>query len=222
MCFNKTGVGGLSSIASEIYVSLSLDGLDATICVVCGRNEKLKADLESRDWEKLVVDDEASTDNRTKVTKCTPTYLPQPPSPTFKEVERKTITLAEDAGHIKGKVQVIGLGFVTNMAQYMVASDVLVSKAGPGTISEAAALGLPLLLTSFLPGQEAGNVDYVVENDFGEYVEEPIEIGNTISEWLQDPQYMELMSSKAKAMGRPTAAEEIVLDIGRTSQQWLK
>jgi len=33
------------------------------------------------------------------------------------------------------------------MAEYMVAADVLVSKAGPGTIAEAAAVGLPVMLS---------------------------------------------------------------------------
>ena len=57
------------------------------------------------------------------------------------------------------------------MAEYMVATDVLVSKAGPGTIAEAAAsLSLPVMLTSFLPGQEEGSVDYVVEGKFGTFV----------------------------------------------------
>lgn len=64
-------------------------------------------------------------------------------------------------------VSILPLGFVKNMAEYMVAADVLISKAGPGTISEAAALSLPVMLTSFLPGQEEGNVDYVVEGGFG-------------------------------------------------------
>ena len=50
------------------------------------------------------------------------------------------------------------------MPEYMVAADVLVSKAGPGTIAEAASVGLPVMMTSFLPGQEAGNVDVVLEN----------------------------------------------------------
>lgn len=45
------------------------------------------------------------------------------------------------------------------MAEYMVAADILVTKAGPGTIAEAAAVGLPIMVTSHLPGQEAGNVD---------------------------------------------------------------
>jgi UDP-N-acetylglucosamine:LPS N-acetylglucosamine transferase len=50
-------------------------------------------------------------------------------------------------------VAVRALGFVQNMAQWMVAADVLITKAGPGTIAEAASVGLPVLLTSFLPGK---------------------------------------------------------------------
>merc|ERR1719203_837273 len=71
---------------------------------------------------------------------------------------------------IETPVAVVGLGFITRMAEYMVAADVLVSKAGPGTIGEAASLSLPVMLTSFLPGQEEGNVDYVIEGDFGAFV----------------------------------------------------
>jgi len=45
------------------------------------------------------------------------------------------------------------LGFVSDVDQYMLASDVLVTKAGPGTIAEAMICGLPIVLSSFLPGQ---------------------------------------------------------------------
>merc|ERR1719330_552775 len=71
---------------------------------------------------------------------------------------------------VAGKVSVVGLGFISNMAEYMTAADVLVSKAGPGTIAEAAAVSLPIMLTSFLPGQEEGNVDFVVNGKFGMYI----------------------------------------------------
>ncbi|WP_040583029.1 glycosyltransferase, partial [Sedimentibacter sp. B4] len=52
-------------------------------------------------------------------------------------------------------------GFTTEMPQFMAASDMLVTKAGPGTISEAFISGLPLVLYARLPGQEDGNVSYV-------------------------------------------------------------
>ena len=53
---------------------------------------------------------------------------------------------AKTSGKV-GNVDVIGLGFTSNMPEYMVAADILVTKAGPGTIAEAASVGLPVLLT---------------------------------------------------------------------------
>lgn len=41
-------------------------------------------------------------------------------------------------------------GFVNNMDEWMKASDVLVTKAGPGTIAEASICGLPCMMFSFL------------------------------------------------------------------------
>jgi 1,2-diacylglycerol 3-beta-galactosyltransferase len=58
-------------------------------------------------------------------------------------------------------------GFVHNMPELMRASDVLITKAGPGTICEAMACNLPVILSGYISGQEEGNVDYVVENDVG-------------------------------------------------------
>ncbi len=59
------------------------------------------------------------------------------------------------------------LGFVQNMPELMHAADVIVTKAGPGTISEALSCGLPIVLSGYVPGQEEGNVDYVVTNEVG-------------------------------------------------------
>ena len=66
-------------------------------------------------------------------------------------------------------VRLVTLGFVENMADWMRAADLVVTKAGPGTIAEAIACGVPLLLTSHLPGQERGNVDYVVATGAGRH-----------------------------------------------------
>ena len=44
-------------------------------------------------------------------------------------------------------------GFLNNVDEFMGASDCLVTKAGPGTIAEAMIRGLPVVLSSFLPGQ---------------------------------------------------------------------
>lgn len=133
-----------------------------------------------------------------------------------------TSILETDVGNSPGKVEVIGLGFVTNMADYMVAADVLVSKAGPGTISEAAALSLPVMLTSFLPGQEEGNVDYVVDGGFGAYCNDsdPMGVAEEVCMWLTDSVKLEELSRAARAKGLPYAARDIAKAIGESSLHW--
>lgn len=169
------GVGSLSDIVDELYAKLRTQGVDATICVVCGRNEKLKTDLETRCWDTVVSHSMRSYESLrsrlyTKILKLHAT-------------RSRRIQLALDRAAVRaekgevsetpGNVDVVPLGFVKNMAEYMVAADVLVSKAGPGTIAEAASVGLPVMVTSHLPGQEAGNVDIVLNGGFGDFCEDP-------------------------------------------------
>jgi len=91
-----------------------------------------------------------------------------------------------------------------------------------GTIAEAAAVGLPVLLTSFLFGQEEGNVDFVLEKKFGVYKPDknPSEIAETVSSWLRNPSLLSEMSKYALEAGRPNAAEEIVRKIGKSVIRW--
>jgi 1,2-diacylglycerol 3-beta-galactosyltransferase len=100
----------------------------------------------------------------------------------------------------------------------VVAADILVTKAGPGTIAEAAAVGLPVMVTSHLPGQEAGNVDIVLNGGFGDFCAVPETIGLEVACWLQDAPLLDDMSRKARGVGHPHAAEEIALDIGNATR----
>lgn len=120
------GVGGLSTIVDELYTSFVKQGVDATIYVVCGRNEKLKKDLETRDWAKVVLG-EHKAKRRNPIARLFRRHR-------NKRLEQALEKAAEEADtpHKAGNVDVVGLGFVTKMAEYMVAADVLVSKAGPG------------------------------------------------------------------------------------------
>ncbi|MDP2728254.1 MAG: glycosyltransferase, partial [Dehalococcoidia bacterium] len=61
------------------------------------------------------------------------------------------------------------LGFVENMAQWMQACDVVVAKAGAVTVAEAVAARRPLLIISALPGQEKGNLRFVLDSGIGAY-----------------------------------------------------
>ncbi|CAM9935920.1 unnamed protein product [Scytosiphon promiscuus] len=105
-------------------------------------------------------------------------------------------------------------GFVPNMDEWMGAVDCIVTKAGPGTIAEAMIRGLPIMLSAFLPGQEAGNVPFVTEGGFGSFSRDPAKIADTVSRWLRDDDLLAKMSSKAKEASRPQATYKICSDIG--------
>ncbi|MCD6291416.1 MAG: glycosyltransferase [Anaerolineae bacterium] len=102
-------------------------------------------------------------------------------------------------------------GFVHNMPDWMAASDCIVTKAGPGTISEALSMGLPIILSGFVPGQEAGNIPYVTENGVGAYAEDPEEIAQVVVDWLQagNPD-LQQMKERARRLARPGATLAIV------------
>jgi len=102
------------------------------------------------------------------------------------------------------------LGFVANMADWMRAADVVVTKAGPGTIVEALCSGLPLLLTWYIPGQESGNLEWLVDIGAGRYVPRPRELVDTITE-LAAPGSPGLATMRAAVAGaaRPEATERI-------------
>jgi 1,2-diacylglycerol 3-beta-galactosyltransferase len=106
--------------------------------------------------------------------------------------------------------RVVVHGFVDNMADWMRASDVVATKAGPGTIAEALCCGLPLLLTSYLPGQERGNVEWVVDVGAGRYVPHVPQLLDTVAE-LCAPQSETLTAMRAavRREARPDATARI-------------
>jgi 1,2-diacylglycerol 3-beta-galactosyltransferase len=101
-------------------------------------------------------------------------------------------------------------GFVQNMPELMHASDVIVTKAGPGTISEALACNLPIVLSGYVPGQEEGNVDYVVKNKVGVMAHDPLELVDAIRRYIK-PGSPELkrQQENAKRLSRPWASFDI-------------
>ncbi len=101
-------------------------------------------------------------------------------------------------------------GFVDFVHLLMQASDVVLTKAGPGTIYEAITVGVPVLLFDFVPGQETGNVDFVVRNGLGTFAPSPEEVVAVLKEWLSTPTLLEGIKAQAKKLANPKASLEIV------------
>jgi 1,2-diacylglycerol 3-beta-galactosyltransferase len=110
------------------------------------------------------------------------------------------------------------LGYVNNMPEWMRASDVVVSKAGPGTIAEALCCGLPLLLVWYLPGQERGNVEWVVDIGAGRYVPRDEQLVDAVAELaVPGSQALATMRAAVRAAARPDATRRIAELIARVA-----
>src|SRR4029077_17302719 len=79
-------------------------------------------------------------------------------------------------------------GFVDNMPELLLSSDLLATRAGPGMIAEGLACGCPLLLTGYLPGQEEGNMKEVVGRQLGHFVPRPEDLVDAVTAWFDEPE----------------------------------
>ncbi|RME48106.1 MAG: galactosyldiacylglycerol synthase [Chloroflexi bacterium] len=148
------GMGRVASMARAV----SEAGLPLQQRVVCGRNERLRRQLEKQIWG-------------------VPTRI---------------------------------FGFVRDMPILMHAADVVATKAGPSTICEALVVGRPILLTGYVPGQERGNVDFVVQAGAGHLTETPEALVCALRQLLDSGgTTRQQMTANARRLARPSAARDI-------------
>ena len=108
--------------------------------------------------------------------------------------------------------------FVSEMQKFMRAADILITKAGPSTISEGFISGLPIILYHRVPGQEEGNVSYVVDEGAGVWAPEVEEIVTILTEWITHPEKRQKVAEISSRLARPAASREIARLIAKLTR----
>jgi processive 1,2-diacylglycerol beta-glucosyltransferase len=106
-------------------------------------------------------------------------------------------------------------GFERGMERWLAAADVVASKPGGLTTSEALALGKPLLLTRPIPGAEEGNTRAVVAEGAALAAHDDAEMRAAFARLFAEPGLLERLSAAARRIGRPRAAEAVVDAVAR-------
>ena len=106
-------------------------------------------------------------------------------------------------------------GFERRLPLMMQAASILVTKAGPGTMTEAMNAGLPMVLYSRLPGQEEGNVTFAETQGVGIWAPGPRRTVEAVAGLLSDEARLSQMQQRCRQISKPEAARLIAERIAR-------
>lgn len=100
------------------------------------------------------------------------------------------------------------LYFVDNVEDYMHIADLIVTKPGGLTVTESIACHLPMAIYSAYPGQEADNVDFLLNQNAAVLIDKS-NGADQIIELLNSPEKLNEMKENCKKLALPNAAEDI-------------
>lgn len=103
--------------------------------------------------------------------------------------------------------------YVPFIDRIMACSDLLITKSGGLTVSEALAAALPMIVFDPIPGQEAYNADYVVEHGAALRANTFAGLTFKLEQLLRRPSALELMKKNTRSISRPDAAVRILEDV---------
>ena len=104
------------------------------------------------------------------------------------------------------------LGFATNMHELMAVADLIITKPGGLTSSEALAVGKPLFILNPIPGQEAANSDFLLEHGAAVKVNRVEDLPYRIGQLLGTSK-LAAMGRAARALGKPEAARDVCREV---------
>lgn len=113
--------------------------------------------------------------------------------------------------YIKGSKHIIKVwGYSHNIKELMYAADMLLSKPGALTISEALVSNTPMILHNPIPGPEYENAKYTFENNAAIWIKHEETLAAVITELIRDKTIISRLKKSSQKLAKPYAAEEII------------
>ncbi len=189
------GKGGFANI-DKIYSDLQNINLDFQIIVITGKNEKLYNKVKDLSEGKL------SANKRTRMLSRISKYIPKLEHIKFKVKSKKSNKTLHKLKNTK-------IIFYTNeVEKYMSISDLIITKPGGLTVSEALACGLPMALFNAIPGQEEENANFLVSNNMAVKLEK--DGAQTIKNLLENPKKLSGMKKSCEEFDKSDSLKNIL------------
>jgi processive 1,2-diacylglycerol beta-glucosyltransferase len=107
------------------------------------------------------------------------------------------------------KKKTVVFSFADNIDELMRISTIIVTKPGGITTAEALAVGLPMLIVNPLPGQEAMNTKFLLNEGVAVKAQNPADVVIILEELLYNKNKLKIMSDKAKSLSKSDSASAI-------------
>ncbi|MDQ6931724.1 MAG: glycosyltransferase [Candidatus Eremiobacteraeota bacterium] len=101
------------------------------------------------------------------------------------------------------------LGYSDDVPALMRAADLLVTKAGPGTLAEANKAQVPVVVYDYVPGQERGNIDFVRMNGIGVVALSTADVVKSVTRIVQNKDRLAAMRARQKSIAPHGSARKI-------------
>ncbi len=104
-------------------------------------------------------------------------------------------------------------GFVDNVDELMESCDLIISKPGGLTASEAILKSIPMIIPFYIPGQEHGNVEFLVEHNMAIEVQDVDQLSSHLKQLVEHPDLYRKMVANMEQLNKTYSIEKIV-DLG--------
>lgn len=101
-------------------------------------------------------------------------------------------------------------GYTDQVERLMACADLVITKPGGATTAECLAMGLPMIVHAPIPGQEEHNANYLLEQGAALKAADLPALEYRVRYLMDHPAKLEEMAARARALGRPHAARQVL------------
>lgn len=109
--------------------------------------------------------------------------------------------------------------FTNEVDKYMHASDLIITKPGGLTVSEALACNVPLAVFDAIPGQEEDNANFLMSHDMAVRIKKGDDCAATISELIRNREQLERMKQSCQSFDKSQSSKNIFTLINELLQK---
>lgn len=103
-------------------------------------------------------------------------------------------------------------GFVKDVENLMTAHDIGIVRGSPNVLMECITCNLPVIVTGALPGQEEGNIDFILENGLGILCSENMDLLSAVGRMIKNNKERLIQIKKNQLKMRDLEAAKKIVD----------